>query len=414
MNNWSKEFPRGIAYKIILFIIAPILSFIYSLKRANTKSSYIIFFLTCTLFGLSFTVKSGKDYELSALDGQHYRKFFEDYQYISVDQFQERFVTYISFDSNIKDFYIDTISFLVSRFTDNYHVMFAIVAMIFSYFSLKSFKFFTREPEFDATIITYILIYLFMFIDIFNINGFRFWTAAWVAIYCIFQIYRNNNKKFILLALLTPFIHGSFFIFLFILLVSLVFRRLEKLWIVLFSISFLFSSFAVQILGSLATNFEAYLPKFIPAFIDSYTSSERLESPGQGSGFYWVKILFMVLIKVYLYLLVIIFIKNNSAIKEDYRTKDIYLFLLVWLTCFNFLSAIPSLGVRFNSLALPFIAYIALLYIKRTKFQTFLLLLPFVYSFTIYEKIKLYMSVLEPEFYYSSPFYLTFKYLIGN
>lgn len=411
MNNWSKEFPKGIAYKIILFIISPILASLYSLKRINTKSSYMVFFLTCTLFGLSFTVKSGKENDSSALDGQYYRNFFEDYQYISIHQFQEKFITYIHFDSNIKDFYIDIISFLVSRFTDNYHVMFALVAMIFSYFSLKSFKFFTKEPEFDATLITYILTYLFMYISIFNINAFRFWTAAWIGIYCIFQIYRNNNKKFILLALFTPFIHGSFFIFLLILLVSLVFRRFEKFWIILFSISFLFSSFAASILQSLTTNFEAYLPKIIPAYVDSYTDS--IENLTQGTGFYWVNSLFLVLVKIYLYLLVIIFIKNNSAIKKDSRTKDIYLFLLVWLTCFNFLSSIPSLGNRFNSLALPFIAYIALLHVKKTKFQIFLLLLPLVYSFTIYEQVRLYIAVLEPSFYYSSPFYLTFKYLIG-
>lgn len=409
MGNWSKESKIGIASKVILFLISPILSFLYSLKKINTKSSYIVFFLTATLFGLSFTVISGKTE--SGFDGEHYRSIFEAYEYTNTLEFREKFIEYISFQSNFKDFYFDTLSFYISRFTNNYHIMFAIAAMVFSFFSLRSLRFLTREPEFTSTFSTYLLTYLFLYNSIFNINGLRFWTAAWLAVYCIFQIFRNGNSKYFFLALVTPFFHGSYFIFIFVLILGITTKKFEKAWIVLLVLSSLFSSFALEFLTSISNNFGSYLPSFINNLINSYTDESYIQSL-TGSGFIWIRKLFIWLSKTYIFLLVFIFIKNNKAVKNDYRTKDLYLFLIIWITCFNFLSVIPSLGGRFFSLSYPLISYIALLHVKNTRYKNVLLLLPVIYSYFIFEQVGLYLAVLELPFYYYNPFYLIFKYIL--
>lgn len=194
MTTWPKENNSDKALKIILFLISPFIAFLYSLRTIKTKSSYVVFFLFCVFFGLSFSVSAGKD-EHNRADGASYREKFELYKYVSDSEFYNRFNEYFTFEEGAKDYYFDTVAFYVSRVTDNYHIMFMVFAIVFAYFGLKSLRFLTSEPKFDASLSCLILVYLFMINQIFNINGVRFWTAAWIGVYCIFQIFRNGNKK---------------------------------------------------------------------------------------------------------------------------------------------------------------------------------------------------------------------------
>lgn len=406
MSIWLREKKQDVEIKIILFIISPFFSLLYSLKNINTKSSYIVFFLTAIFFGLAFSVPSGKDLLQGGIDGQSYRADFEDYKYVNIIDFKEGFLGFLSFDEGKKDYYFDTVAFYLSRVTDNYHFMFMIFAIIFSYFSLKSFKFLTSEDKFDASIVSYILVYLFLYNQIFNINGVRFWTAAWIAVYCIFQIYRNGNKKYFLLALLTPFFHGSYWIFLGVLLVAQISKRFERFWVVLFFISFFVSAFAVELIQSL----ESYLPTFLSKLAQSYTSEESLQQTW--SGFGWLPIVFKNFILIYLTIMVLLFIRNSKEILLNEKTKNLYLFLLVWVSVFNFLMMVPSLGSRFLQLSYPILAYIWLVIFKGYRYKRVILILPFVFLWSIFKQFLLYSEVLDIYFYLSSPFYLIYKYII--
>lgn len=406
MSTWLKEKRQDIAIKMVLFFVSPFLAFLYSLRRIKTKSSYFVFFLAAIFFGMSFTVSSGKDVVTGGFDGQFYRADFEDYKYRTLGEFTDGFLGFISFDEGKKDYYFDTVAFYISRVTDNYHIMFMFFAIIFSYFSLKSLKFLTAEKNFDASIVSYILVYLFLFNQIFNINGVRFWTAAWIAVYSIFQIHKNANKKYVLLALLTPYIHGSYWIFLGVLLIAQLFKKFEKIWIILFFASFLISSIAVE----LAQYLQAYLPTFLSKSVDAYTSVENLEK--SWSGFGWISIVFKKITLLYLTVIIILFIKNSEEIKKNLKTKNLYLFLLVWMTIFNFLLVIPSVGSRFIPLMYPVIAYIWLVIFKNYKYNLVIGFLPIVFFWSIQEQIFYYIQVLEPGFYLSSPFYLLYKYII--
>ena len=240
MSSWPRENNNERMAKLALFIISPFIAFLYSLKNMKSKSSYIVFFLSSILFGLSFTVPSGKTAE-NMSDGASYRLNFELYRNINYSEFIEGFKEYITFkDGSVKDYYFDTIAFITSRFTDNYHVLFMFFAIIFAFFSLKSFKFLTQEYNFSFSLASFILAYLFMINQIFNINGMRFWTAAWVGVYAVFQIFKNGNHRYYWLAVTTPFIHASFWVYIGILIIASIFKRYEKFWGVLFVVSFLF------------------------------------------------------------------------------------------------------------------------------------------------------------------------------
>lgn len=407
MDKWLIESKRDVKLKIILFIISPFFATIYSFRRANTKSSYLIFFLSSIFFGLSFTVDSGKDSITEVgLDGQSYREKFENSKYISNYDYMDGLLGFLAFDEGKKDYYFETVVFYLSRITDNYHIMFMIFAMVFSYFSLKSFKFFTSEQKFDFSFVTLILCYLFLYNQIFNINGVRFWTAAWIAVYCIFQIYRNNNKIYLLLALITPFFHGAFWIFVAIIFASLLLRKFEKFWIVLFPVSFFASAMAVELIQS----FSGFLPTFLSKLAEAYTSEERLSATW--SGFGWIPLLFKNLILIYLSIMVFLFIRNRKKLQSNTKVWNLYLFLLMWITIFNFLMFVPSLGNRFIVLSYPLIAYIWLVAFKDEKYQKFIIFLPMIFIWEIQMQILRYTQVLDLGYYVSSPLYMIYKYIL--
>src|SRR5690606_38353493 len=135
------------------------------------KSSYIVFFFFALFFGLSFTVVEERGY-----DSSHYKNEFENYRFVNAYTFEQDFENFLTFNDGKKDYYFDTVAFYVSRITDNYHFMFMIFAAIFAFFALKSFKFFTSEENFSFSVACLILAYLFMYNQIFNINGVRMWT----------------------------------------------------------------------------------------------------------------------------------------------------------------------------------------------------------------------------------------------
>ncbi len=409
MPLWAKENKLQISLKIILFLVSPIISFFYSLKNIKTRSSYIIFFLVALFFGMAFTVQKG-DLSGSTFDGSYYREIFEQFRIESYLNYLDGLKDFFTFNNGRKDYYFETIAFVVSRITNNYHALFFVFAFVFAFFSLKTFKFLTSENNFTSSLSCFILAYLFMTNQIFNINGVRFWTAGWIGVYSIFQIFRNGNNRYFLLVFCTPFVHGVYWVFIAVILLAFFLRRYEKIWVILFFISFLFSSIAVEVI----TDVSNFLPSFLQSLIHSYASTEALQNFNQpGEGFSWVARLFDFLIKLYINLMVYLFIKNSDRIKANSKSKSIYTFLLVYMTFVNFVMSIPSLGVRFIVLSYPVIAYIWLVNFKGRKYQHVLYAMPIVFWLAIYTQINQYLNVLQFDFYVSNPFYLIYKYLIA-
>ncbi len=408
MAVWIKEKKYDREIKGILFLISPFVGFIASLKDIKTRSSYVIFFLFFVLFGLSFTVQSGKQGDMT-IDAAYYREQFELFQYVSKSEFREGLITYFTFKTGIKDYYFNTVAFYISRITSNYHVMFLVFAIVFSYFCLKTFKMFITEDNFDSSLSCYILTYIFMINQIFNINGVRFWTAAWIAVYTVFQIFKNGKRKYFLLVLLTPFVHVSFWLFVVILFLATLLIKFHRFQIILFIISFFLSEISNELIRQQID----ILPPTLANLASIYTDPVRiaLKSEG-GTGFYWITELFNTLERLYINLLVFLFILDSEDIFRNEKTKLIFPFLLIWMAFCNSTMAIPSLGNRFIQLAYPIIAYIWLVAFKGKKYQKFLYAAPIVFIFSAYTQLNRYTMVLEPYFYISSPIYLVYRYLI--
>lgn len=308
------------------------------------------------------------------------------------------------------DYYFDGIALGLSKVTDNYHWMFLIFAGVFAFFQLKSLKYLTQEKEFRNSLGCLLLCFLFTYNGIFNINGMRFWTAAWIAVFCMFKIYRDQNYKYLLLVALTPLVHLAYWLFVGMIVGSLLTKRFEKFWIIAFFLSFAFSNFALYFVAENVS----LLPPALAQMAQTYTSESAIERHQTiGTGWWWVSNLSSQLKQLYIFTIILLFIKHHKSILNEPRSKNLYFALLIWLTFSNFCMSIPSVGNRFIILSYPLIAYIWLTTFKTQKYKLILFVLPFVFAYDTYRLIQLYSTVLAPSFYISSPLYLIFKNLIA-
>ena len=392
--KWRKASRENVISKVVLFIISPFLSLLYSLKSINTKSSFVVLFLFSICFGMAFTVTDVRNDK--ELDGVSYRARFKDYCNTSAFEYYTGFEDFLSFDGENKDYYYDTVAYLVSRITENYHVMFFLFSLVLN-------------KDFNVSSVCMILVLLFAWNQIFNINGMRFWTAAWVGVYCMFKIFYEGKNRYFLLALMTPFFHGSFWVYLFVLLIAKLTAKFEKFWIVLFILSIITSN----VLLEFVQGYSGFMPSFLEGSVNFYTDDfyvrDRFESTG--TGFWWVDKLFGIISKIYINIIVVILILNKGKVELDNDSKSLFGLLLVWLTFSNFGMSIPSVGGRFVVLGYSLIAFLWLNFFKGKQYNIIIYLFPFAFFMAIYHQINLYGMVTDLFFYISSPFILIPQYL---
>lgn len=403
ISSWNKESKQDVGVKILLFILSPVLGLIYSLRSLNTKSSYRIVFLFCLVFGMSFTVPDVRT-EMS-MDGISYRIDFEQYSTISTKDFKEILINYFKFDDGEKDIYFCTIAYVVSRFTQNYHILFFIFAAVFAFFQLKSLRYLTNSDRYDFSLLCFIITFFFLFNQIYNINGARFWTASWIAVYSCFKIFKEEKYRFIFLLFLTPFFHGSFVFMLGVVLLSLCTKKYINFWTTFFLFSIFFSSISVNLIQKHLD----ILPSFLSHMAAAYVDEDYLLQRNVGTGFYWVRLLFDGLLGVYINILIICLI---TVRKKILRTDDkaLYQFTLVFMSVVNFVMAVPSLGVRFREVGFSFLAFLWLNHLARRKYDLIMYVLPIVFFMRIFYLTKDYLSVLSIDFL-MSPLYSFIKYI---
>ncbi len=397
--------------KIIIFLISPFMAFLYSLRHMNTKSSFAVFYGFAICFGMAFSVQAYEslNYTASGIDAGRYRLEFERSANMSSAEFYRDLNTYFDFDEGDKDFYYISMVYLVSRFTHNYHWLFMAFAIVFAFFQLKALKFLVEEENWRNGLFCIILAAFFTWNQIFNINAMRFYTAAWIAVYAVFQIFLKGRKRYLMLLAITPFFHTSFFLISSVIVFAFFLKRFELFWIILFIVSFFGSTVFAEIINMVAD----YLPDFMAKTARGYTDEERLYSDitFSGSGFWWVPMMFDRLSKIYTNLIVALFIINRNKIKKD-KCKNLYLFAVIFMTFINFSIPIPALGRRTIVMIYPIIAYIWISYFGTKKHSWLIYIFPIIWAWQIMTYFNYYNTVIDSSFLVSSPIYMIAKYLL--
>ena len=415
--HWQKESNTNTYIKALAFFLNPTISLFLALFSLKTKSSCVLLFAFFVTFGFSYTVSDVRTEE-NNLDGISYRNDFEEYANISSETFYDSLADYVTLQGGL-DFYKDVVCYFVSRFTANYHVMFFVVSLVFSFFCLKSLKYFVTDKNFSNSIFCFILLYLFVSNQIFNINNFRFYTAAWIANFSLLKWLIDGNKKLLLLLFITPFFHGSFILIPIMVIIYLFFCKSYRYLTNAFVLSLVFSELSLEVFR----NAIEYMPaeSALALKMSVYTDENYVYKINEGgSGFIWVVRLLEAFTRILINVLVLVLIVNYNKYIRHTNFQQLFHFMLLIMIFANFTMFIPSTGNRFIILAMPLLAYIWLGCLLNTRNDKWLYLLgllfvmqatlPFaIYSFPC---VRLYFRVLESSFFCSSPLWLFLKYIL--
>lgn len=392
--------------KIVYFLLNPIVSFLYSLWDVRSRSSYIIFFLTGILFGWMFCA------DVPAMDSFRYKLDFLDFANSPTSRLMSSFSDYFSGESRSHDVIINVFYWVAAVVGGkNYHFYFLFVAIVFCYFSLKSMSFVTGNRNFVQDRFMILLLLVFVMSNcIFNINGARFYLAAWMGVCAIFEVVITHRYRYLILVLILPLVHGSMLIVWPVLLISIMLKNQFKILLPILILSFFVSEIILQgtdLIGPL-------LPKNLQLFLYGYTQSQsaiaRMENANPLAG-NPILVTLGIMRELFLLAMAILLVCEYKKFTTKNGKAELG-FYLAFLSCCNFLNIIPS-GGRFLCMTIPFLVYLWVdNYDIMKKYRNILYLIPIVYSSYIYEMILYITSVIGIDFYIAPLPYQIIHFLI--
>ncbi len=416
-HNWLPERRDDVIFKIVAFFISPVLGLFASLVRLNTRTSFAILFLSLTFIGLTFTVPEERTEELN-FDSITYREDFEAFSDDSYVNFNSIISSFANFTGGT-DVYSTLLFFTVSRFTANYHILFMFIAIIFSFFMLLCLRHLVSEENYTLSVLCFLLLFLFTICQIQQINAFRFYTAYWIALFALFKIIQENNKKYWILLLITPFVHASFFVIFPIIALYYVLRRSNKLAVVVVLLSLVFSAVAVPIFSWITL----HLPENLGGHYGSYLNEWYMQEINSGgSGYKWVVRLLELAVRLSVNIAFLFLANKYAKYLADTKCKNLYFFAMAMLAFVNFTFKIPSVGSRYVMFLFPLLAYIWLVCFAPKKrwnwlmyaFSGMYLLFFLILPWNIYQIpcLRYYFLLWNFDVLIGSPLYLFYKYVI--
>lgn len=243
------------------------------------------------------------------------------------------------------------LAILVSRFTENGFLLAIVYGVIFGYFFSRNLSYILSRLEGSLGLITVLLLLVFVLLNpIWNLNGFRFWTATHVFIYGLLPFLFEGNKRSLLWCVVTPFLfHFSYLLPLGILGIYLALGNR----LVLFYGFFIVSVFVSEInYEGINQAIKTYAPVKFAERTAGYRTVEAIKNYREGEkniswhARYYKRGLIWALI---LYLLVLYWKSSVMVRKNDILLKLMSITLLFFGVA-NIVALLPS-GGRFTTLA---------------------------------------------------------------
>ncbi|PVX46592.1 EpsG-like putative glucosyltransferase [Flavobacterium sp. 103] len=376
-TNSIKEF---IVLSIASFIL-PFLGLVMSLFFYKRKWSKHLFVLFCTYFGYTFIIPSSKLLD-SPYDSEFYATVLVDYYntQISFNIFLNGLFT---IETSQTDLYQPFVTWFVSRFTDNYNVLFAIFGLIFGLFYSRILWFILDRLNYKITGFALTLLLMIMLINpIWNINGVRMWTAMEVYIYGVILFFFQNKKKGMLFMFLSILFHLSFLIpFVFFLLFWLIPNGKRTVLFYLYLGTLFITNLPISFLNEISLFFPDFIGNRMAAYTNAayaLTVKENLENTS-----FFIKLALFSLKFSSALIVVIVYANFPRIIRSDVENSKFFDFILFTFIWTNVFSIIPS-GGRFLSLSYIILFFFVVINLKELHF---------------YKKIKYLKIVLEPLFF---------------
>ena len=371
---------RTVISEWIIFLIHPLSALI--LAFGNFRSSYAknILWIFVAYYGFTIVISD------TGRDANRYRDSF-----IALSESKassENFVKslYVE-ESTSLDIIEPLISFSVSRLTNDPRFLFAVFGLVFGYFYSRNIWILLERvgERINRSSIIYLVVFAIL-IGFWQINGFRFWTAAQVFFFGTIKYLLENKKTGILIAATSVFFHFSFIFPVSLFLIYITLPKKVSLLYWFFVVTFFISEVNVTQIGDVLTNF---LPGIFHRHIQGYTSLDYVEAISEdletrnwrfflyGKSIKWASTAFMS----------VIYFSGIKYIKEIRNYNVLFCFALFFLAFVNLFNSIPSFH-RFYLVAYLFAFALIFLYLQnapdfRFKKFTLIILFPLLIFFCI-------------------------------
>lgn len=394
---------------LILFLIWPFGAFLITIRKFHLKESKVIVYLFLVLFGLTFVLGNEK------LDSFRYAEYYKHVASLSSKEFLYSLSGFF-LSENTLDIAQPFISFILSRITDDPRLFFGAIAAIFGYFYLKSITLLHDQYiENNNNNSFFFLLFFILILDpIFNINGFRFWTAAWIFFFGAYHVVAYRKIKYLWLCFLSILFHFSFFAPAFILLAYYILGNRNRWYYAFLLASFLISDIVFKLVPQILP----FLGEGISSKAGRYANTETMGQISartewaieQGKWYIYLpgKVAFYYIVFAFLYIRY-----KYRNLPKSIELENIYSFALLFLAFANTISFIPSMG-RFKTIFYMFaIIFIFTTFIqkstKKLNWLTIVGLFPFLLSLIVV--LRLGFDVVNPLLFTLLPFPFIFDEL---
>lgn len=360
---------KEVIYFTVSFFLWPFGALIGSIKNWSKPWAVNFFWLFCVFFGFTFIIAQEG---LVSADSIRYAQLLSVYAHSEMS-FRELIRSFFSESSGNLDILHPLITFLVSRFTINPSILLAVFGSIFGYFYSRNIWYLLNRIDENKNFVFILLILTYALLNpIWNINGFRMWTAAQIFLFGLLPFLIEGRLKSLVWVLISVFMHFSFLFPLTIVMLFLIFNNKSAIYLIFFLITSFIKELDLQSVRSLLT----FLPDIFQTKVISYTNSDYAELVKLNDQEYnWYIKYAGKVVEWVIYTQVIIsyfFCKNFFSKRKDLLT--LFCFSLLLYGFANISSLVPS-GGRFIYLA-----------------DTFMFAF-FILSFPLFSTIKIYKTI---------------------
>ena len=338
LSKTSREIRSQYFLFFLLFLVWPFGAFLFALYQYNERVSKIIFILFTGLFGYSLVAES------SGLDLYRVMQLLPEASKLG---FGEYFNNRGARES--VDIYRDTVTFVVSRFTSNPKWLMCVLGVVAGIVYTKVLSLFLVEHS-GKNVYTYLLVFSFScIIGIDQLSGVRFSLAAYTFFLGAINVIMHSDKRYLIVAGASIFIHFSF---LSVFLLLVVFLRLKNYpkWIYVILV---LSLILPDLLHNYIIQYSAFLGGGIQARAELYNTLEGMDLNDTS---WYVRYRIIVMI-VFCYLALFITRIRKKTFHYSDKLNDLFFFSLTILSFVNFTLDIPHFGFRFQFIFIIFVFF---------------------------------------------------------
>ena len=272
--------------KIVLAILWPFGALVSALRNWRQPWAMNVFWVVCIYLGAIQIYHPEGTVLGTGIDGGRYVLRLMEMHDGNRGLLEQ--IAYNFANSFAMDFYQIILTWIVSLFTDNGHVLFACFAAVFGFFYSRNMWYvLNRLSGINNKTILVFVVLLFLTCPIWQINGVRMWTATHIFMYAMLPYICEGDKRKLYWLIAVPFVHFSLLYYtvlsaIFVLLPNSISVRSNMVRLGLIGL-FVFSLIAsIGNIDAIVNTLEQYSPDSYQDRIELYTTDSAFEGIKDG------------------------------------------------------------------------------------------------------------------------------------